>query len=58
MMKKKLYIVAFLLPLLLMLAIAKLIEHEPLPIRKADLRRFRRLEQAASKAENIKNKRK
>lgn len=41
--------------LLLMFAIAKLIEHEPLPIRKADLRRFRRLEEAASKT-TIKNK--
>ncbi|KKB44476.1 BCCT family transporter [Bacillus thermotolerans] len=34
--------------LLLMIAIAKLVRKEPLPIRKADLRRFRRLEKAAN----------
>lgn len=36
--------------LLLLIAIVKLIRHEPLPIRKADLRRFRRLETAVKKA--------
>lgn len=35
--------------LMLTLAIVKLLKHEPLPIRKADLRRFRRLEKAANK---------
>ena len=37
--------------MLLMFAIAKLLAKEPLPIRKADLRRFRRLEEAANKAQ-------
>ncbi|WNF24189.1 BCCT family transporter [Mesobacillus jeotgali] len=41
--------------LLLMFAILKLLKKEPLPIRPADLRRFRRLEKAASK-EPEKNK--
>ncbi|WP_077215168.1 BCCT family transporter [Bacillus dakarensis] len=40
--------------LLLTFAIVKLLKHEPLPIRKADLRRFRRLEKAA--ADNKKKK--
>ncbi|KKK38056.1 glycine/betaine ABC transporter permease [Mesobacillus campisalis] len=35
--------------LLMMFAIGKLLRKEPLPIRKADLRRFRRLEEAAKK---------
>lgn len=35
--------------LLLMLAFVKLLKHEPLPIRKADLRRFRRLEKEIRK---------
>ncbi|SET30295.1 choline/carnitine/betaine transport [Natronincola peptidivorans] len=35
--------------LLLMFAIAKLLQKEPLPIREADLRRFRRLEKEAKK---------
>lgn len=35
--------------LMLTIAIVKLLKHEPLPIRKADLRRFRRLEKAANK---------
>ncbi|WP_071393394.1 BCCT family transporter [Bacillus tuaregi] len=34
--------------LMLIFAIVKLLKHEPLPIRKADLRRFRRLEMAAA----------
>ncbi|SEN43757.1 choline/carnitine/betaine transport [Mesobacillus persicus] len=38
--------------MLLMFAIAKLLAKEPLPIRKADLRRFRRLEEAANKTNN------
>ncbi|WP_102348125.1 BCCT family transporter [Bacillus sp. Marseille-P3661] len=38
--------------LMLTVAIAKLLKHEPLPIRKADLRRFRRLEKAANKSDN------
>lgn len=37
--------------LLLTVAIVKLLRKEPLPIRKADLRRFRRLEEAANKKE-------
>ncbi|WP_053361165.1 BCCT family transporter [Bacillus sp. FJAT-27251] len=37
--------------LLMMFAIGKLLRREPLPIRKADLRRFRRLEEAAKKQE-------
>jgi len=36
--------------LLLMLAIVKLLRHEPLPIRKADLRRYQRLTEAAEAA--------
>lgn len=35
--------------LLLMFSIIKLLQHEPLPIRKADLRRFKRLQKAAEK---------
>jgi glycine betaine transporter len=35
--------------LMMMLAIGKLLRREPLPIRKADLRRFRKLEEAAKK---------
>ncbi|WP_088009272.1 BCCT family transporter [Indiicoccus explosivorum] len=35
--------------LLMLVAMAKLLRHEPLPIRKADLRRFRRLEKEANK---------
>lgn len=44
--------------LMLMFAIVKLLRHEPLPIRKADLRRFNRLEEAANKMkkEKLKNK--
>jgi glycine betaine transporter len=38
-----------LLLLIMVAAIVKLLRHEPLPIRKADLRRFRRLEEASSK---------
>lgn len=40
--------------LILTIAIAKLLRHEPLPIRKADLRRFRRLEKAANKEDKPK----
>lgn len=36
--------------LMLMLAIVKLLRHEPLPIRKADLRRYQRLTEAAEAA--------
>lgn len=36
--------------LLLIIAVVKLLRKEPLPIRKADLRRYRRLEEAANKA--------
>jgi choline-glycine betaine transporter len=35
--------------LLMVLSIGKLLRREPLPIRKADLRHFRRLEEAAKK---------
>ncbi|MBM4761649.1 BCCT family transporter [Bacillus sp. B15-48] len=42
--------------LLLMFAIAKLLTKEPLPIRKADLRRFRRLEEAAKNQKQKKEK--
>ncbi|GJM70302.1 hypothetical protein HMSSN036_25180 [Paenibacillus macerans] len=34
--------------LLLMVAVVRLVRQEPLPIRKADLKRFRRLEKAAN----------
>ncbi|WP_404330568.1 BCCT family transporter [Mesobacillus maritimus] len=44
--------------MLLMFAIAKLLAKEPLPIRKADLRRFRRLEEAANKAQEAGKKEK
>jgi len=44
--------------LLLMFAIAKLLAKEPLPIRKADLRRFRRLEEAANKPDKKMKKKK
>lgn len=37
--------------LILLYAIVKLLRQEPLPIRKADLKRFRRLEKAANKKE-------
>lgn len=40
--------------LLLIAAILKLLKKEPLPIRPADLRRFRRLEKAVSKEQNKK----
>lgn len=47
----------FTLVLLLMVAaIVRLLRHEPLPIRKADLRRFRRLEEASSKQDKGKGK--
>ncbi|MEK5056751.1 glycine/betaine ABC transporter permease [Paenibacillus sp. FSL H7-0326] len=36
--------------LLLIIAVVKLLRKEPLPIRKADLKRYRRLEEAANKA--------
>ncbi len=35
--------------LLLIVAVVRLMAHEPLPVRKADLKRFRRLEEAANK---------
>lgn len=35
--------------LLLIVAVVKLLRREPLPIRKSDLKRFRRLEEAANK---------
>lgn len=44
--------------MLLMFAIAKLLAKEPLPIRKADLRRFRRLEEAANKTNKETKKKK
>ncbi len=42
--------------LLMVAAIVRLLRHEPLPIRKADLRRFRRLEEASSKASRKQDK--
>ncbi|MGV2644030.1 glycine/betaine ABC transporter permease, partial [Clostridium perfringens] len=35
--------------LLLIIAVVKLLRREPIPIRKADLKRFRRLEEAANR---------
>ncbi|KMY55803.1 glycine/betaine ABC transporter permease [Bacillus sp. FJAT-27231] len=42
--------------LLMMVSSAKLIRKEPLPIRKADLRRFRRLEKAAKQGHQTKSR--